>query len=233
MSAAPETPNGQTLRVVRAGLRTPRAAAIAGIAFSLLLIASLWLLRLSIPTDPYESGDWLATGLGRVRLALNFIPVAGIAFMWFLGGLRDRLGDKEDKFFATVFLGSGLLFLGMLFSAAASVGSLVLVASPHGSSAMNIALFGFGRAFTYNIMHIYAFKMAAVFMMSTSTLAIQTRITARWIALFGYASALALFIGSSLSNDVFFFFPSWVFLVSTDILVKNLRGRTPQWTTSV
>ena len=155
--------------------------------------------------------------------------------MWFLGVLRDRLGDKEDKFFATVFLGSGLLFLGMLFCAATSVGSLVLVASPHGSSAMNIALFGFGRAFTYNIMHIYAFKMAAVFMTSTSTLAIRTGITARWIALFGYASALVLFIGSSLSNDVIFFlfFPSWVLLVSTDILVKNLRGRTPQWTTSV
>ena len=43
-------------------LRTPKAAAIAGIAFSVLLIAFFWLVRLSIPADPMESGAWVATG---------------------------------------------------------------------------------------------------------------------------------------------------------------------------
>jgi len=74
-------------------------------------------------------------------------------------------------------------------------------------------------------MHVYAFKMAAVFMMSTSTLAIQTGIIARWTALLGYASAVALFIGSSFSNNTFFVFPVWVMLISIDILLKNLRTR--------
>ena len=43
---------------------------------------------------------------------MNLIPFAGIAFLWFIGVLRDRLGEQEDRFFATVFFGSGLLFLG-------------------------------------------------------------------------------------------------------------------------
>jgi len=48
------------------------------------------------------------------------LPFAGIAFLWFIGVLRDRLGELEDRFFATVFLGSGLLFLAMLFASCSS-----------------------------------------------------------------------------------------------------------------
>ena len=103
--------------LVRTRMRTPRAAAIAGIVFAVLLIPSLWLLRLSTPANPLEVGSWLSESSEQVNLALNLIPFAGVAFMWFLGVLRDRLGPREDKFFATVFLGSGLMFC-MLFVAA-------------------------------------------------------------------------------------------------------------------
>src|SRR5512143_3121895 len=99
----------------RSRLTTPRAAAVAGVLFSFLLIAALVLIRISIPTDVRAPGDWLATGARRVELALNLVPFAGIAFLWFIGVVRDRLGEYEDRFFATVFLGSGLLFLAMLF----------------------------------------------------------------------------------------------------------------------
>ena len=42
-------------------------------------------------------------------MAVNLVPFAGIAFLWFIGVLRDRLGALEDRFFATVFLGLGML----------------------------------------------------------------------------------------------------------------------------
>ena len=96
-------------------MQAPRAAAIAGILFAVLLITSIMLLRLSVPADPLEAGEWLQTRANTVALALNLVPFAGIAFLWFIGVLRDRLGEREDRFFATVFLGSGLLFLAMLF----------------------------------------------------------------------------------------------------------------------
>ncbi len=110
----PETSyaNGGNMHPLRAGLRTPRAAAIAGIIFSGLLIYSLWLLRLSVPANPLEAGEWLKSEARGVGFALNLVPFAGIAFLWFIAVLRDRLGKQEDQFFATVFLGSGLLFLG-------------------------------------------------------------------------------------------------------------------------
>ncbi|HEV2239744.1 MAG TPA: hypothetical protein VGR98_01765, partial [Streptosporangiaceae bacterium] len=102
-------------------LRTPRAAAVAGIVFSLLLIFMLVVLRISTPGDPGAAGTWLSDSGRRalVAVALNLVPFAGIAFLWFIGVVRDRIGRHEDRFFATVFLGSGLLFVGMLFVAAA------------------------------------------------------------------------------------------------------------------
>ena len=204
-------------------LRAPRAAAIAGILFSILLIVSIVLLRLSVPDDPLEAGAWLHTRAKTVALALNLVPFAGIAFLWFIGVLRDRLGDREDRFFATVFLGSGLLFLAMLFFSAAVAGGIIIafVAAP--DTMLGSATFTLARAITYEIMNIYAIKMAGVFMMATSTLALRTGFIARWIALLGYALALLLLLSSRNIEGILLVFPLWVLLVSLHILIGNLR----------
>jgi hypothetical protein len=209
--------------LTRAALRTPKAAAIAGIAFSALLIASLWLLRLSIPRDPIEISVWMAKDAGRVTFALNLVPFAGVAFIWFLGVLRDRLGAKEDKFFATVFIGSGLMFLGMLFVAAAAIGGLVLSYTVAPEAAIDLSTMTFAQKFAYEIMHIYAFKMAAVFMITTSTLSIYTQITPRWIAILGYAAAAIILILSGFLDWLLFVFPCWVLVLSIYILSENMR----------
>ena len=112
--------------LTRAPLRTPKAAAIAGIVFSVLVMIVFWLLRVSVPADPREPGAWLSGGSQTVGLALNLVPFAGIAFLWFIGVLRDRLGQAEDRFFATIFFGSGVLYLVMLFSAAALIGAILI-----------------------------------------------------------------------------------------------------------
>src|SRR5258705_4268625 len=105
--------------LTHAQLKTPKAAAIAGIAFSLLLLLILWLLRTSIPADPLEPGAWLATDTRAITVALNLVPFAGVAFIWFIGVLRDRLGQLEGRLFASVVFGRALLFLAMFFGAAA------------------------------------------------------------------------------------------------------------------
>ncbi len=203
------------------GLRTPKAAAIAGIIFSILLIIIFWLLRSSVPADPLEPGAWLNTSSRTIVIALNLVPFAGIAFLWFLGALRDRLGQLEDRFFATVFFGSGLLFLAMLFAAAAILGALVLAFAAQPDELINSTTFYFARAVAYNIMNVYAIKMAAVFMISTSTVVIYTGIAPRWIAVLGYALALTLLLGSYFIGWSFFVLPLWVFLISVYILIAN------------
>jgi hypothetical protein len=113
-------------------LRTPKAAAIAGVVFSLLTLASFGALFSAIPADPLAPPGWLAADARAVNLALNLIPFAGIAFLWFIGVIRDRLGRREDRFFATVFFGSGLLFIGTLFVAAAVLGAIVIASGSEG-----------------------------------------------------------------------------------------------------
>jgi hypothetical protein len=83
------------------------------------------LIRVSIPADPMAESAWLEANSKKVSLALNLIPYAGIAFLWFIGVIRDRLEDLEDRLFATVFLGSGLLFLALTFGGAALAGGLL------------------------------------------------------------------------------------------------------------
>jgi hypothetical protein len=211
--------------LTHAQLKTPKAAAIAGIAFSLLLLLILWLLRTSIPADPLEPGAWLATDTRAITVALNLVPFAGVAFIWFIGVLRDRLGQLEDRFFASVFFGSALLFLAMLFAAAAVIGAVMLVASvSEPNELINSATFRFARAVSYIIMNVYAIKMAAVFMISTSTVVIRTGIAPRWIAFLGLLLAVILLIGSFFISWSVAVFPSWVFLISVYILIDNLRG---------
>jgi len=211
--------------VTRPRLRTPKAAAIAGILFAVLLIIVFWLLRLSVPRDPHDEGAWLTGNSGTVALALNLVPFAGVAFLWFIGVLRDRLGRAEDRFFATVFFGSGLLYLGMLFSAAALIGALIIAFDEAPKELIDSATFHFARAAAYSIVNIYLTKMACVFMMTTSTVAIYTGLTPRWLAVIGYGMSLLLLFGSYYISWGFIVFPLWVLLISIHILLDNIRGR--------
>jgi hypothetical protein len=209
--------------LTHSNLKTPKAAAIAGMLFSVLLIAVFWLLRTSIPADPQEPGSWLHTNSRTVTLAVNLMPFAGIAFLWFIGVLRDRLGELEDRFFATVFFGSGLLFLAMLFTAGAIAGAILIAFVMHPQELVGSATFHFARAAAYSLMNVYMIKMASVFMITTSTVAIYTGIAPRWLAVLGYVLALLLLFGSYYFSWSFVVFPLWVFLLSFCILMDNIR----------
>lgn len=210
--------------LTRSTLKTPKAAAAAGIIFSLLLIFAFGLLRISLPADPLEPGAWLRTDTNTVALAINIVPFAGIAFLWFIGVLRDRLGQREDRFFATVFFGSGLLFLAMLFVAAAVIGAIILAFADQPKELIDSAGFHFARSFAYGIVNVYMIKFAGVFMITTSTLAIYTEFAPRWIAFLGYGLALFILLGSYYLDWSLLIFPLWVLLISTYILLDDLAA---------
>jgi len=201
-----------------AHLRTPKAAAFAGIIFSVALFVVFALMRLSVPSDPFEQGAWLRDDTTYVTLAMNIVPFAGVAFLWFVGVLRDRLGAREDRFFATIFLGSGFLLLAMLFAAAAVVGAIIIAFHAAPETLVHSATFHFGRGLAYGMVNIYLVKTAAVFMITTSTIALYTHLTPRWLALTGYAIALVLLFGSFYIGWSVLVFPFWVLLVSLSIL---------------
>lgn len=209
--------------IIQVRATTPRAAAIAGILFSVLLIASLTLVRISVPANPLDAGAWLSDNWKKVSLALNLLPFAGIAFLWFIGVVRDRLGQYEDRFFATVFLGSGLLFLAMLFTSAAVAGGVISIFGVASGQLIDSGLYNFGRVITYEIMNVYTMRMAGVFMISTCTLSLRTGIFPRWMAILGLVLALFLLLTTGSFYWAPLVFPLWVLLISVYILLANLR----------
>jgi hypothetical protein len=206
-------------------LTTPRAAAVAGILFGLLLSIAYVLIRVSIPPDPADGGAWLEERASTVTLALSLVPIAGIAFLWFIGVIRDRIGPLEDRFFSSVFFGSGLLYLAMTFVSAALAGGVLASYAIMPDQLIDSGLYTFSRAVMWRISNVYAIRMAGVFMISLGTMSVRTHIMHRGLAFLTYALALVLLVSIGLSLWVTLIFPAWVLIVSVYILVLNLRRR--------
>jgi hypothetical protein len=190
-----------------------------------LLIVGLGLARYAVPADPSLPGAWMTDPDRRnaVRFALDLIPFAGIAFLWFIGVLRNRLGELEDQFFATVLLASGLLFVACLFAAAAVTGALI--ESLAGSN-IDSATYYFGRHITDALINLFAMKMAGVFMISASTIGLRTAIFPRWVAFSGYACAFVLLAVIANWRWITLVFPIWMLLVSVQILLAEFASRS-------
>jgi hypothetical protein len=211
----------EEIPLIRQRMRTPRAAAFAGIVFSLLTITSHLLIWFSIPSNPLGPTTVVITHSKNISLALNLLSFAGIAFLWFIGVVRDRLGKLEDQFFSTIFLGSGLLYVAMIFAASAVAGGMLTVLGKGMKDLLASGAYALGREHIQAV-HVYATKMAGVFMISTSTITLQTRIAPRWMAFVGYALAAILLLSFESIVWVSLAFPLWVFLFSLCILVENL-----------
>ena len=201
----------------------PRVVAIPGLVFSLLMIISLGIIRLAFPDVPSEQSA-IKPGFGNaITLSLHLVPFAGIAFLWLLGVLRNRIGTAEDQFLGTVFLGSGLLFVASLFGAAAVAGAVL-----RGTQALSIEQVGsdvyyFARHVGYVFLNVFGIKMAGVFIISTSTIALRTAIFPRWIVFSGYACGVVLLLVISDWLWIAILFPLWTTLVSAYILAVNRK----------
>ena len=208
--------------LTRQAIRTPRAAAVAGIIFAVLITISLVLMRLAIPEE--LSGANTASWLQGNKTTLTLVPFAGIAFLWFIGVVRDRMGALEDQFFSTVFFGSGLLVLAMMFVTAAIAGGILSSYALSPDTFTKSGVLVFGRAVMYTITKVYAVRMAGVFMIALATIWIRTRVMPRVFVFLSYALALLLLVSSDFTSWLILVFPAWVFVISMFILVVSLRG---------
>ncbi|MEU1011374.1 hypothetical protein [Streptomyces sp. NPDC005890] len=213
----------------RRALRTPRAAGLAGVVFALLLAAAMVLVRLSLPegADAGTAQGFTDPGRrGALRTALALVPFAGIFFLWFVGAIRTHVGAVEDKFLATVFLGSGLVFTATMFGAAAAADAVLVVTHPAGLPPLPAA-WDFGRHFAYTLMTEYAMRMAAVFVSSMSVIGRRLGVLPRWLTTLGFLTALTLLFVSSNVPWAELVFPAWSLLLSGHILVAG-RGAGPR-----
>ena len=216
----------QRVTLTRQALKTPRAAAVAGIIFAVLFTISIVLIRLAIPEQlgGSNAAAWLQGNTATLKLALTLVPFAGIAFLWFIGVVRDRLGKLEDQFFSTVFFGSGLLFLSMMFASAAVAGGILASYAIEPDTLTKSGVLVFGRAVMYTIMQVYAIRMSGVFMIALATIWMRTRVMPRLFVFLSYALALVLLVSSDITAWLILVFPAWVFVISVYILVESLHG---------
>ena len=206
--------------------RTRRSAAVAGIVFAVLLLVAMTLIRLALSDADPASLRANAARRDQIRLGLNLVPFAGIAFLWFIGVVRDQIGAVEDRLFSSVFLGSGLLFVAMMFVGAVNAASLVtLLDRPR----TDIEIWLFGREFAQSVISVYAMRMAAVFTLSVSTLGLRVKAFPRWVCFAGYAAALVLLVSAGEHKWTQLVFPLWVLLLSIVILLtKPQRHSEPE-----
>lgn len=204
-------------------LTHPRNVALSGVIFAVLFLTSLFIIRSAIPADPNDPGVWLVNSNSKawVQFALQLLPFTGIAFLWFMGVLRDHIGELEDRFFATVFLGSGFLFVGMLFTCAACSQGLMEVFGERSGSLNESETYLVGRRVVYSLLTAYALKMAAAFMSVASVIGEKTDVLPLWLTRLGtlFAVMILLFVGSF--SWLSLLFPSWVLIVSTWILAMG------------
>jgi hypothetical protein len=198
--------------------RTRRAAAIAGIVFGVLLITAMVMARIALEEGSLESLESDAGRRRLIRFSLNLVPFAGIAFLWFIGVIREQIGVVEDRLFSTVFLGSGLLFLAMMFSGTVTSTSLLEMLA---GRTPNVDIWAYGRSSTQVLISVYAMRMAAVFTLSVSTLGLRTSAIPRWVSFLGYAVALVLLVAAGEHKWTQLVFPAWVLLLSVVILVTR------------
>jgi hypothetical protein len=226
--ATPEVPprrrRGRHPRSAERPLETPRAAAVAGLAFALLFVASVLLLQ-EQPAGGSTAEEirdfYVGERAGTISLVgVYLVPFAGIAFLWFIAVIRNLISDREDRFFATVFLGSGLLFVAMLFIAAGVGASLMVAVEFHDEPVPSPDTVATIRSLAFGFLFVYAMRMAAVFMIVVSTIGIRLGILPRWLVLAGYGAALVLVLNASYVATIILVFPAWVTAVSVVILLR-------------
>jgi hypothetical protein len=193
---------------------------VAGILFGLLFGATLILIRLKMPEGVGDSAEWLDSQKGGISTATKLMPFAGITFLWFIGVVRDNLGRYEDRFFASVLLGSGLLFLAMMFGSTAVAAALVGINAGVTDPAAHVEVIAFGKMIVVSAARTYAIRMAAVFMISLATIWLKTGLMPRWLVAVSYLVALGLLIAGDVSMWLTLAFPVWVLVVSALILLR-------------
>jgi hypothetical protein len=224
------SPSPTLIDETRRTVRAPRAAGFAGILFAVLFTAALLLIR---------SGPWGAATDAQLQEVfrtqkdlpmliggLYLAPFAGIMFLWFIAVVRDQVGSREDQFFATGFLGSGLLFVAMFFAAAAlavapTVGYRYLGEPPPTEAGIQLL-----RSVSYTLLFAFATRVGSVFLFTTATIGMRSGTFPRWVALTGYALGLAMLIAVSFWDWVVLVLPGWVAVLSIFILQRERVRRS-------
>jgi hypothetical protein len=210
--------------------RQPRveSAAAAGIVYSLLAtVALLSVDRIPSPSSTeLEWTEWIEDSENQwlLILFLNLASVSAVAFLWFVAVIRRRVGDREDRFFATVFLGSALVYVSLWLVAASIVASPAIVSNLDDGRPLDWEVYRLAEGTAAAILLVAIPRISAVFVASTSTVFLRTGVVPNWLAYVGYTVAFGLFFMPLVTTPLGLGLPLFVLIASVTILVSRARS---------
>jgi len=222
-SSDSESPSAFDAALVARGSRI----AIAGLVFSALFVIAWMLLRESPPyhaideeltdyyLDPSRRRDSAIAGL-------YVVPLAGIAFIWFMAALRDRYlraATRENTILSTAQVVAGALVVTSLFAIAAVELAVVWLAETGELFDVDAArsLLAVGESMS----DIMALRSAAVFVGVSASRAVRSGLFPRSYGALSMVAALALLLAYEALPWVSLLFPAWVAGSSVLILVRR------------
>lgn len=201
--------------------------ALAGFAFSVLFVIAWLLLRASpsfSSTDDELTSYYLDPDQRRnsAIAGLYIIPLASIAFIWFMAALRDRYlraASRENTILSTAQVVAGALVVTSLFTIAAVELAVVWLAETGELFDIDAArgLLAIGQS-TSDIM---ALRSAAVFVGVSATRAVRSGLFPRSYGVLSMVTALALLLVYNALPGVALLFPAWVAGSSVLILLRR------------
>jgi len=197
---------------------------MAGIVFSVLMFAVMIVTRgFTSERASQVTGSLLELWTGVARFAITLIPFIGIALLWFTGVVREHLGEQEDRFFSTIFFGSSIILIVMLFIWGATMGASFSIVNSAVGRTVDNDIFIFGFTFMNQIIGNYALRIAGIYMFSIGTIWTKSRAMPRWLSILTFVVAAGFLFFANSVREARFIFPGWVLIVSVYILILNYR----------
>jgi hypothetical protein len=221
-AALTERPGFAFTRKAEHHARTLTAGSIAGMLFGVLFGVCVTIVQ-STAGGADETGAWLAGGNTDLEWALTLLPFAGIFFLWFIGVSRQRLGRWDDRFISSVILGSGVLFLAMVFASAGLAWALLAMYRKDPVGFPGSDTYSFVQFAVAKIFGVYALRMASVFLICQATAWLRHGLMPKWLALPSYLVALVLLFVVSQEAWAVLIFPVWIFVISAYLFSVSRR----------
>ncbi len=186
------------------------------------LLTAMTMMRLGLSDASLASLRHDEQRRSLIRASLQLVPFAGIAFLWFIGVVREQARRRRGPALLNGVPGQWPALPRHGVQAAVNANSLLeVLAKPR----LATDLWDFGHGSTQVLISVYAMRMAAVFTLSVSTVGMRASAFPRWLALLGYAVALVLLLGAGEHRWVQLAFPLWVLLLSVVILLTRPVAR--------
>jgi hypothetical protein len=213
----------------RSGTARRRYASVEAAAIAGIVCATAWILAMrgllaapDIGAANSEVVRFYADSQNRtaVLVWLQVMVVGTIAFLWFVGVVRGRLGDNEPKLFGTVFFGASILLAGLLFLAATLLGAPAVLASVGNTPPLPGAV-SLSRAAADVVLSVFAPRIATLVMFATAGLGRATGALPRWLVWLTYVVGVVEFVNFAIVPEVIYIVPLWIAVVSVVLLVRR------------